>query len=301
MTPHLISTSLCAALLLGGLTTSIRAISPADLSRKLAAGEKVFLIDVRPSARFATGSIPGAMSIPAAIVLAKKLPPLSPAVLFDDGLGRIDVAALAATLNQRPGWKAEVLEGGFSAWSALPGASQTSPTGLHQEPLQQITYDDLAALKENVVLVDLRPVDPAPTSTTAKAAPGKRSASASAPDPVAEFCGKAANRSYLGNLGDFRRHFKPASRQQAKPGRPAPVKTTAAAAPPLVVLVDAVGADHRETVRRLRAEGYSRILVLAGGDETILLQGRRGKGRISGALGEGILADPTPQPQPAKP
>lgn len=295
MNPHLISTSLCAALLLGGLTASARAITPADLSRKLAAGEKVFLIDVRPSARFATGSIPGAMSIPASIVLEKKLPPLAPVVLFDDGLGRIDVAALAAALNQRPGWKTEVLEGGFSAWSALPGASLTSPTGLHTEALQQITYDDLAALKESVVLVDLRPVDPAATGTTTKAALGKRSASANAPDLVTEFCGKAANRSYLRDLGALRQRFKPAPRPQPKTGRSAPVKTSAGPAP-LIVLVDAIGADHRETVRRLRAEGYSRILVLAGGDETILLEGRRGKGRISGSIGEGTLSDPTPQP-----
>jgi rhodanese-related sulfurtransferase len=220
-------------------------------------------------------------------------------VLFDDGLGRIDVAALAAALNQRPGWKAEVLEGGFSAWSALPGAAQTSPAGLHKEDLQQITYDDLAALKENVVLVDLRPIDPAATGAKAKAATGKRSAAAGAPDPVTGFCGEAANRSYLHSLGEFRQRFKPAPRPQAETGRRA--AATAAPPPPLIVLVDAVGADHRETVRRLRAEGYSRILVLAGGDEAILLQGRRGKGRISGAIGEGTLSEPSGQPQPAQP
>lgn len=300
MIPHLPTTSLCAALLLGGLVGPARAITPADLSSKLAAGEKVFLIDVRPSARFERGSIPGAMSIPAAIVLEKKLPPLSPVVLFDDGLGRIDVAALAAELNRRPGWRAEVLEGGFSAWSALPGAALTAPAGLHPDELQQITYDDLVALKENVVMVDLRPIDPAATGGKAKAALGKRPASANAPDPVSEFCGKAPNRSYLRSLGDLRKRYQVNPVQPTRSGRSAPAKV-AAAPPPLMVLVDAVGADHRETVRRLRAEGYSRILVLIGGDETILLQGRRGKGRVSGAIGEGTLTDPTPKSQPAKP
>lgn len=300
MTPHLLSTGLCAALLLTGLTGTSRAITPAALAQKLAAGERIYLIDVRPSTRFEAGSIPGSMSIPAALLLEKKLPPLSPVVLFDDGLGRVDVAALAAALNQRPGWKAEVLDGGFSAWSALAEAPLTSPGGLHQEDLQQITYDKLVALKENVALVDLRPVDPAATGANAKAALGKRPVSANAPDPVTEFCGKAANRSYLRSLGDLRQRFKPAAKPQTKPGRAAPTKTSASA-PPLVVLVDAVGADNRETARRLRAEGYSRILILAGGDEAILLQGRRGKGRVSGTIGEGTLADPASQPQPAKP
>jgi len=141
-----------------------------------------------------------------------------------------------------------------------------------------------------------RPLEP----ISAKAAPGKRPAAANAADPVTEFCSKAANRSYLRSLGDFRQRFKPASRPQSKSERSAPTKASATD-PPLVVLVDAVGADNRETVRRLRAEGYSRILILAGGDEAILLQGRRGKGRVSGTIGEGTLADPSPQPKPAKP
>lgn len=300
MTPHLLSTGLCAVLLLTNLAGTAQAITPAALSSKLAAGEPVYLIDVRPSTSFEAGSIPGAMSIPAALLLEKKLPPLSPVVLFDDGLGRIDVAALAAALNQRPGWKAEVLDGGFSAWRALAGAPQTSPGGLHQEDVQQITYDKLVALKENVVLVDLRPVDPAATGANAKAALGKRPAAANAADPVAEFCGKGPNRTYLRSLGDLRQRFKPASRPPSKSERSAPTKSTATT-PPLMVLVNAVGADNRETVRRLRAEGYSRILVLAGGDEAILLEGRRGKGRVSGTIGEGTLSEPTPQPQPAKP
>jgi hypothetical protein len=68
----------------------------------------------------------------------------------------------------------------------------------------------------------------------------------------------------------------------------------------LVVLVGAVDADQRETARRLRAEGYGRVLILAGGDESILLEGRRGKGRISGPVIEGKMPE-SENPQPAQP
>lgn len=304
MTMHPFTTCLCASLMLAGLTTTSQAITAAELSQKLKSGTVVHLIDLRPTARFETGTIPGAMSIPSSIIIEKKLPPLSPVVLFDDGLGAEDVAAIANTLNQRPGWKAEVLEGGFAAWTALRDSPQTSPVGLHTEHIQHITYEDLAALKENVVLVDLRPVDPATAGNKSKvkAKLGKKPASANTPDPVSEFCGKAQNRSYLHDLDGFRKRHKPAS-QTAGKGLKAggPDTTTAAPTPPLVVLINSVDADTRETVRKLRSEGYTRLLILAGGDEAILLEGRRGKGRISGTIGQGTLPDPTPQPTPAKP
>lgn len=300
MTSRLFTTSLCAALLAGSTSTS-QAVTAAELSRKLTAGEVVQLIDLRPKNRYETGTIPGAMSIPATIIIEKKLPPLSPVVVFDDGLGGVDVPAIVTALNQRPGWKAEMLEGGFAAWLAQSEAPQTSPVGLRNENIQHITYDDLVALKENVVLVDLRPVDPAAKGTNAKAEPGKKPMATSSADPVTEFCGKSKNRSYQHSLGDFRQRFQPSRRPKEKAGRPGPNPNAAEPTPPLVVLVDAVGADTRETVRRLRAEGYARVLILAGGDEAILLQGRRGKGRISGTLGQGTVADPAPPSNPAKP
>jgi rhodanese-related sulfurtransferase len=298
MTFPFFTTCLCAGLLLTGLTTTSQAITAAELNQKLKAGAVIQLIDLRPSARFETGTIPGAMSIPSSIIIEKQLPPLAAAVLFDDGLGGTDVASIAATLNQRPGWKAEVLEGGFAAWLALGDAPQTSAVGLHVEQTQHITYDELILLNENVLLVDLRPVDPATVGTTTKKAGlGRKPASTATPDPVTEFCGKAQNRSYVRDLDGFRKRHKPGKLPKNNPpaaGSPAPT-------PPLVVLINDVSADSRETVRRLRSEGYTRVLILAGGDEAILLEGRRGKGRISGAVGQGTLTDPAPQPKPAKP
>ncbi len=281
------------------------AITAGDLSARLKAGEVIHLIDLRPANRFDAGSIPGAMSVPEAIILEKKLPPLSPVVLFDDGLGRVDVAGIAAELNKRPGWKAEVLEGGLAAWRALPEAADNSPTGLRAEDVQHITYDDLAALRESVVLVDVRAEDPATRGRPAvRATLGRKPARTDKADPVCGFCEKSGGRTYRHSLAEFRAHHAPPVRARANKGssRPAAGNPGSAATPPLVVLVGAADDDQRETVRRLRAEGYGRVLVLAGGDESILLEGRRGKGRLSGPVIEGKRPESAREPQqPAKP
>ncbi|MBK1818009.1 rhodanese-like domain-containing protein [Luteolibacter yonseiensis] len=303
MTRNLTSHVLRAALLLAGLSTMSRAITATELSRKLQAGEVVQLIDLRSQNRYELGTIPGAMNIPAAVIETKKLPPLSAVVLFDDGMAGVDVGAIAASLNQRPGWKVEVLEGGFAAWKALSGAPQTSPAGLRSEDVQHITYEDLAGLKEKVVLLDLRPAAPPASTVKSLAKPGQQPAAAPQKEPVSDFCGKAGNRTYQRGLAEFRKNYKAAG---TNPGKSVKSDRSAKSAPPqavppLVVLVDTVESDNRETVRRLHAEGYSRILVLAGGDESIQLEGRRGKGRISGTLGQGELKVPPSQPQTDKP
>lgn len=294
MKPSIVSTAIAGVLAHVVMTQSAEAITAADLSAKLAAGQVIHLIDLRPSNRFEEGTIPGAMSVPATIIREKKLPPLSPVVLFDDGLGKIDVAGIAAELNRRPGWKAEALEGGFSAWQALASATATSSKGLHNEDVQHITYQDLSDLKDPVVMVDVRQVDPATAGKTAtKAALGKKPANAATPDTVSGFCAKAGNREYKRGLDELRRSHEPPAKMRSKtiprPGRAAPDNT-----PPLVVLVGAVGDDLRETVRRLRSEGYTRVMILAGGDEAILLEGKPGKGRMSGPIIEGKV--PTTEP-----
>lgn len=296
-------TSVAAALASAVLTIQATAITAGDLAARLAAGEVIHLIDLRPSARFEGGTIPGAMSVPAAIILEKRLPPLAPVVVFDDGLGREDVAGIVAALNRRPGWKAEALEGGFAAWQALAEVPVTSPAGLREEDVQHITYDKLAGLSEPFVVVDVRPEDPATRGQPgARAGLGRKPARTTDADPVAGFCARAANRVYRHSLEELRANHAPPAQARAQkrgsnPPRPA---AGAAATPPLVVLVGAVDADQRETARRLRAEGYGRVLILAGGDESILLEGRRGMGRVSGPVIEGKMPE-SEQPQPAQP
>ena len=51
---------------------------PLASSRKLSAGEKLTLIDVRPTALFKQGHIPNAINVPAPVVPHKQLPPSGP-------------------------------------------------------------------------------------------------------------------------------------------------------------------------------------------------------------------------------
>ena len=266
------------------------AITADALAKALGRGEPIKLLDLRPQLRFEAGSIPGAMNIPASVILEKQLPPLAHAVLFDDGLGTIDVWAIAATLNQRPGWKADVLTGGYAAWHALQNAPDTAASGLHLERTQQIGYDNLNQLTEPVVLLDMRP---APT----KVAASVQTTAASASDPLRDFCGKKGNRSYCANLPELRKRHQP-PHQQTTSGANLPTVKSAAPSP-LIVLVHAVNADTLETCRRLRAEGYTRVVVLTGGDEAIQLEGRRGKGRVAGVVGQGDLSTPPVHQIPA--
>ena len=272
------------------------AISADELAKALDRGQAIKLIDLRPKLRFETGSIPGAMNIPASVILEKQLPPLTQVVLFDDGLGGSGVADIVAALNARPGWKTEALEGGFAAWRALQNAPDTAPLGLHPEDVQQISYQDLAHLTEAVVLLDTRP-PVAKVSPKAGAAPGNTAVPA---DPVRAFCGKKNNRSYCAELADLRKRHQTVSRQRVNNStRPSGQQ---AGLTPLIVLVDAANTDTRETCRRLRAEGYTRVVVLMGGEEAIQLEGRRGKGRVSGVVGQGSLSTPpSPQAPAAKP
>jgi len=272
---------------------SAPAITADALAKALGRGEPIKLLDLRPRLRFEAGSIPGAMNIPASVILEKQLPPLARAVLFDDGLGTIDVSAIAATLNQRPGWKVDVLTGGYAAWHALQAAPDTAAAGLHSEQIQQIGYDQLNQLVEPVVLLDMRPAPlQAAATVQANAVP--------VADPLRDFCGKKSNRSYCENLPELRQRHQPPHQQTTRGRTPLTVKS--ATPSPLIVLVHAVNADTHETCRRLRAEGYTRVVVLTGGDEAIQLEGRRGKGRVAGVVGQGDLSNPpTPQLPAAQP
>ena len=280
--------------------THAAVLSAAQLSQRLAAGDVIRLVDLRPQGHFAKGSIPGAMNIPASIILEKPLPALGHVVLFDDGLGAIDVKGIAAILNRRAGWQVDELDGGLGAWQSLNNAPFTSQTGLADTAVQQITYERLLELQEPVVLVDLRTANPGEDAAAlTRQNRGKPSAAAAA-DPLRDFCAKGGTkRKYIGSTADLRRQFGAVRKNRSKQSA---TTATATGTPPLVVLVNHINGDCRESARRLRNEGFTRILILAGGDEAIRLEGRRGVGRTAGVIGGGDLpTSPSPQPPAAKP
>ena len=100
----------------------------------LAQGETLTLIDIRSRGDYGRRHIPGAISIPAALIEHKRLPPLGRVVVYGDGIDAAQARAAVAVLDARPGIDAELLEGGLGAWDTqhLPS---TGGRGLRREPI----------------------------------------------------------------------------------------------------------------------------------------------------------------------
>jgi rhodanese-related sulfurtransferase len=216
------------------------ALTPQQLKRDLDKRVPLTLIDVRSTDHFAIGHIPGAINIPAGLIAQKQLPPLGRVVVYDGGLGGDAAAKAVATLNAKPGIKAEVLDGGFAAWEAV-GRQTTRGRGVEQEVLPMATYQQVKTnATDDLVLVDLRKA-----AKSLNGAPAKSLA--------AEF---------------------PNARVVSSPFGVQPKNSGGAA--PLIVLVDQGDGSAEQMARALRANGQTRFVILAGGDEIIQRQGEPG-------------------------
>ncbi len=247
------------------------AITPADLKQKLAAGERITLIDVRSSALFSQGHIVNAINVPAPLVALKQLPPLGKVVVYDDGLGPDVAAEAVAALNQKPGISAEALVGGFAAWESAQEET-TKAAGLSKEELPFITYDKLKKTRsEDVVLVDLRK---APGAAAAAAKPNSGPKMAVAPvEPLTDLTKEFPNTRIV------RSPFESGTRKAAVAGSGA-----ASAQGPLLVLIDnGDGATAQDMARALQASGNKRFVILAGGEEIIARKGEPGLQRAGGS------------------
>lgn len=214
----------------------------------------ITFVDVRSTVAFKIGHIPGAINVPAALVPHKQLPPLGRVVVYDDGQGGDAAKTAASALNLKPGTTAEVLDGGFPAWE-MSQAATTKEGGMKPEMLPMITYDRLKKVQgDDVVLVDLRKT---PAVATGKAA--AKEAAAPFTDLSAEF---------------------PSARLTTSPFQiPAVAKKTASpatAAPPLLVLIDNGDGSAQEAARALKANGNTRFVILAGGEEILARKGESG-------------------------
>jgi rhodanese-related sulfurtransferase len=213
----------------------------------LAQGEKLTIIDVRSTALFTQGHIPGAINIPAALCSHANLPQLGKVVVCGAGLGRdAEEAAAAAALGSKPGLSVEILDGGFAAWESAQGLT-TQSRGLKPENPNYISYAQLKAAKaDEVVLVDLRHQPAAAATSSAQ--------------PLTDLA-------------------------QAFPGfqvtHSASSARTGSAAPPLLVLIDNGDGAAQEMARKLQAGGTKRFVILAGGELILARQGQPGLQRSS--------------------
>lgn len=257
--------------LLSGAALTAAAMDVNDLAARLAAGEKITVIDVRSAEFYQREHIPQAINVPAALCRERQLPPLGRVVVYDQGLGQTNAAYAATVLSQKPGITAEVLQGGFAAWQTIKRET-AGRRGAAREEVPYISYQNLkSTTAPDVMLVDLRADDP-PRA--------KKSAAADAPltDLSAEFP----------KLPVVRSPFEVVRRVKAD-----------SSTPPLLVLIDRGNGKAEATARALRANGMMRFVILAGGEEIIARQGQSGLQRSGSGL---TVPEPviTPQPAPAQ-
>jgi rhodanese-related sulfurtransferase len=250
--------SVAAVWLLAGVCQGHGA-TVADLQKRLAEGKPVTIIDVRPNELYRNGHIEGAINIPANLLPAKKLPALGQVIVCAEGLGRDKVEESVSCLNGKTGIQAEALDGGFAAWETAQGGN-TRPMGLQSESLIHITYDQLKTTKmTDVVLVDLRRNS---LSTRQSVNSATNVSEAALTDLSKEFPGAVISPS----------PFSLAGAKQSSANR----RESA----PLLVLIDTGNGIAEETARSLQANGYRRVVILAGGEQTLARQGQPGLQRM---------------------
>ncbi len=90
----------------------------ADVKKRLDAGDRFFLVDVREESEYAAGHLPGAIHIGKGVIerdIEKKIPdPSAPIVLYCGGGFR---SALAGDAIQKMGYRNVIsMDGGWSGW-----------------------------------------------------------------------------------------------------------------------------------------------------------------------------------------
>ncbi|MDF7800706.1 rhodanese-like domain-containing protein [Pontiellaceae bacterium B1224] len=245
------------------------AVTTAELNALMDQGVKITVVDIRESNFYRAGHIPNAINIPQRVVARKKLPALGRVVVYGRGFGTEDVAYAVRMLNEKGGIDAEALDGGYAAWEMDKGTT-TEPVGFKPEQLDYITYQDISDLSaDDVVLVDLRkPEESAPGRVT------RQGITTDAPTLTAldeKFPGRPVVKSPFEVDAVARRTggSEGVSRMSSEPEKV-----------PVMVLIDNGDGEAEKIARMLRANGFRRVVILAGGERIIERDGAPGLKRM---------------------
>ncbi len=140
-------------------TAGAGTITPEQLKADLDNGVHLTLVDIRDRPRYQAAHLPGAISIPAAVLDRKRLPALGRVIVYGDGIDVGRTRAALDLMNARSGIEADMLLGGMGAWQTLRYPVTRGP-GLYRKQLRELTYEELAAAasaNSDLVLVDVRP------------------------------------------------------------------------------------------------------------------------------------------------
>jgi rhodanese-related sulfurtransferase len=237
---------------------SVPAMTPLQLKQMLDRGEAVTVIDIRSTPIYVEGHIPGAINIPAAVIARKRLPALGRVVVYGDGIRSDLVNDAVSALSDRPGIRAEALEGGFAAWEALH-YTNTRPQGLRKTITPYMSYQELektAAENRDIVFVDMRG---SMSSTEGSVLPGPAGA---LPTDISE---KFPGQPVLNLRG-----------VKSEPGVVSAILDRGGADHHrfLFILIDEGDGAGEKIAERLLSSGMKRIAVLAGGERILERDGR---------------------------
>lgn len=228
-----------ALLVFAAFVSASTAATVDELRQILSGGQRVVLIDIRSRVRFVNGHIPGAMNIPAKVISMKRLPRLGRVIVYGDGVHTPVTMEAVADLDAMPGINAEILIGGYAAWSG-GGRQSTETAGRHELVRTYLSLTDLKAIAEvepNLVLVDLR-------------------VAGTLPDLSTEFPGTMIIEDHA-TVQEGAQRAKVRVSAFLRGGKPDNEK--------LFVLVDDGDGRADEVAMRLRAAGVKRTAILAGG------------------------------------
>ena len=234
MKRFLVRKAAAAAAAVLALAAGSWAMGPSELRAALDAGQRITVVDIRPNREFQRAHIPGALNLPAAVLSKRRIPPFGRVVVCGDGIRPDVTAEAAAELNRRPGVEAEVLEGGFAAWEAM-GLPTTRRPGAKRAAIRPLAYQEL-----------------------------QRIVAAGAEVMLVDLRAGGAG---VGSGWDLGEAFPGAPVSRGKPQGPPDPRV-------LYVLVDDGDGAADRVALRLRAAGYHRVAVLAGGQRAIERKGR---------------------------
>ncbi len=238
--------------------------------------EELTIIDIRNRYAYTECHIPGAINIPAGIIDKKHLPPVGRVIVCGDGINKGETLEAVNALNAKVGIDAEELDGGIAAWEAL-NFLNTRRGGFTKRKTNYILYQQFKdVVKENpdLVILDMRKKGEDVSAST------PRKANASGDSTVTGL-----------NLTNIMDKFPGVQtlklkRNRKSGGRDKEISLAAvlgngksAHHKKLYVLIDNGNGDAEEVAFRLKAAGIKRVSILIGGEFTLRVDGKAGKGK----------------------
>lgn len=273
-------------LCLAGSSGAAESISGERLAERLVSDEPPLLLDIRREHQYEAGHIPGAINIPLGMLGSRRLPPVGEVIIYADGLGETDPLEAVALLEKREGLEPKWLRGGYAGWETVSGVSTAMP-GFQKSSQRHISYGKLKASGGNgAVIYDLR----------------KKAGSALEehfPDARVVRGDRRRVLRAASDSGAARPQSLDADEGQANPL----LRGKRASSEQLIVLIDDDNESAREVAASLRAQGLHRVVILAGGEMMVEMEGRSGLERASSGSflwepGEGEEADSQTEDRP---